>query len=82
MDESSEHKWYIELVQDRYQYLSLSYGQAEQIYLHEQNTGMLIRQRYSWKERLQELSSFHKSMHKKYYPDSLLRVQQRHAFQV
>lgn len=39
MNDSAEYKWHVELVQDRYQYLSLSYAQAEQIYLHEQNMG-------------------------------------------
>lgn len=40
MNDSAEYKWNVELVQDRYQYLSLSYEQAEQIYFHEQNTGI------------------------------------------
>lgn len=40
MTKSAEYKWKVELIQDRLQYLSVTFAQAEQIYLHEQNFSM------------------------------------------
>lgn len=55
-----EYQWYVKLVQDRHQYLSLTYEQAEKIYRFEQDKDIYSNKHFFsfWEERDYELATF------------------------
>jgi len=57
---TEEYKWYVNLVRDRYQYLNLTYDQAEKVYKYEQDKDTYSDKHYlsSWEEWDFELTTF------------------------
>lgn len=62
-----EYNWHIKLVKDRYQYLNLTFEQAEMVYTHEQNKLVYSDKHFfsNWEEWDYDLTTFRNILDKK-----------------
>jgi hypothetical protein len=73
-----EYKWHIDLVKSRFEYLNLTFEQAEKVYLHEEEKMTYSEKHFfsAWEEWDFDLSSFRKILNKGQFQDFEKRHQE------